>query len=181
MGDFVKGRLDRRYPSAIEQAILVHRRIDSFTDRDATVRVSRRRIDPSYRLLRGILIDVFYDHFLARNWSRYSSERLEDFTVRVYRALEEYHARFPAPLDRIALRMAAEDWLSSYRELDGIADVLARMSRRLSRPNALGRGVRELELHYADFEADFREFLPRLEAYVQSMSVCTPAVTDKQA
>lgn len=169
MGDFVKGRLEGRYPSAIEHAILIHRRVDSFTDSDATVLASRRRIDPSYRLLRGILVDVYYDHFLARHWARFSAEPLADFTARVYAALDEHRHHFPAPLDWIAPRMAAEDWLSSYRDLAGIADVLNRMSRRLSRPNRLGEGLGELERHYAELERDFMEFLPRLEAYVRTL------------
>lgn len=167
MGDFVKGRLDGRYPVEIERAIFVHRRIDSFTDDDATVRTSRRRIDPSFRLLRGILVDVFYDHFLARDWPRYSDEPLEAFVQRVYAALDTHGHHFPAPLDWIAPRMAAEDWLSSYQALEGIADVLQRMSRRLSRPNPLARGAIELERHYDAFAADFHEFLPRLRVHVR--------------
>lgn len=170
MGDFVKGRLTGCYPPEIERAILIHRRIDSFTDRDATVLASRRRIDPAFRLLRGILVDVYYDHFLARHWPRYSDEPLADFAARVYAALDEHGRHFPAPLERIAPRMAAEDWLSSYQTLEGIADVLERMSRRLSRPNRLGAGAAQLERRYAAFEADFHEFLPRLQAYVQHVA-----------
>ncbi len=169
MGDFVKGRLDQRYPPDIERAIFVHRRIDSFTDRDVTVRESRRRIDPAFRLLRGILIDVFYDHYLARHWTRFSNEPLEMFTARVYAALAEHSDHFPAPLDWMAPRMAAEDWLSSYQDVEGIADVLARMSRRLSRRNPLGRGIDELKRHYVAFESDFFDFLPRLESYVSRL------------
>ncbi len=169
MGDFVKGRLAGRHPAEMERAIHIHRRIDSFTDGDATVRTSRRRIDPGFRLLRGILVDVFYDHFLARDWLRYSNEPLDAFVVRVYAALDLHGHHFSPPLDRVASLMAAEDWLSSYQTLEGIADVLRRMSRRLSRTNPLGRGAEELERHYAAFEADFHEFMPRLRTYVSDV------------
>ena len=170
MGDFVKGRIEGRFPIPIEQAIRLHRSIDSFTDRDTTVLASRRRIDPGYRLLRGIMIDVFYDHFLARYWAQFSAEALSDFTTRVYAALAEHHNHFDEPLSWIAPLMADEDWLGSYREVVGIDAILRRMSRRLRRPNRFAEGVRELETHYESLEQDFFEFLPRLERYTQRLN-----------
>jgi len=170
MGDFAKGCIEGRFAYDIERAIRIHRAIDSFTDNHAIVRSSRQRIDPSYRLLRGILIDVFYDHFLARNWDRFSSEPLESFTSRVYASLDEHRHHFSEPLSWIAPLMASEDWLGSYHELDGIAAILRRMSRRLRRPNRLGDGVTELQRHYAILEQDFFDFLPCLERYTHQLN-----------
>ncbi len=170
MGDFVKGRIEGRFTSEIERAIRMHRAIDTFTDNDEIVRTSRQRIDPSYRLLRGILIDVFYDHFLARNWSRFSTESLESFTARVYASLDEHQHHFSEPLNWIAPLMASEDWLGSYQELDGISAILQRMSRRLRRPNRLGEGIDELLRNYEGLEQDFFEFLPRLERYTHQLN-----------
>ncbi|GAB4356023.1 MAG: ACP phosphodiesterase [Gammaproteobacteria bacterium] len=169
MGDFVKGRLNGAYPSGIERAIRIHRAVDSFTDRDQTVLRSRRRIDPAYRLMRGIMVDVFYDHFLARHWSRFSEEPLESFTQRVYAALAEHRPYFADPLALVAARMADEDWLGSYRDIAGIEAILGRMSRRLSRPNRLAEGAAELRTHYRSLEQDFFEFLPRLERYTEQL------------
>jgi len=182
MGDFVKGRLTGRYPATIERAIFIHRCIDSFTDSDETVLLSRRRIDPSFRLLRGVLIDVFYDHFLARHWERFSDEPLSAFTRRVYHALDQHGDHFTGSLKTVAVRMAEEDWLSTYQEIDGIGAILRRMARRLSRPNALARGVDALERHYDGFEEDFMEYMPRLVSYVEQLGVTRPLIsTSEQA
>lgn len=170
MGDFVKGRIEDRFPKPIEHAIRLHRAIDTFTDRDETVLASRRRLDPGFRLLRGILVDVFYDHFLALHWERFSQEPLAGFTSRVYAALEDHQRYFDEPLSFVAPLMASEDWLGSYRELDGIDSILRRMSRRLSRPNSLANGILELTAHYESLERDFFEFLPRLERYTQQLN-----------
>jgi len=77
MGDFVKGPLGGRYPEPITRGIMLHRRIDTFTDAHAVVRASRTRISPGRRRFAGIMIDVFYDHFLARDWARYCPEQLK--------------------------------------------------------------------------------------------------------
>ncbi len=159
MGDFVKGRLDQTYPAGIRQGIVLHRRIDSFAHTNATVRRSLLRLDPSYRHYRGILVDVFYDHFLARNWNHHANIPLATFARNVYLALETYHQILPPGLQRIAPHMIAHNWLESYREIDTIGTVLCRISSRLSRPNPLARGTAELHQHYKELETDFTRFL----------------------
>jgi len=160
MGDFVKGRLDDTYPPAIRRGIELHRRIDSFAHDNPWVRRSIRRLDPSFRHCRGILVDVFYDHFLAANWSRYSAVPLADFARQVYDALETHYQMLPPGLQRIAPRMITHNWLVFYREVDIIEAVLGRLAARLSRPTPLARGSKELHRHYADLEEDFRHFVP---------------------
>lgn len=160
MGDFVKGRLDDTYQVGIRQGIVLHRRIDSFAHSNSTVRRSLLRLDPSYRHYRGILVDVFYDHFLAKNWGRHADLPLDAFARRVYRALETHHRMLPHSLQRIAPHMIAHNWLESYRDIDTIDTVLSRLSTRLSRPNPLAQGTAELRRHYQALETDFTQFLP---------------------
>lgn len=169
MGDFVKGRLDDTYPNSIRRGIELHRRIDSFAHSNATVRRSLQRLDPSYRHYRGILVDIFYDHFLARNWSRHADLPLADFARRVYRALETHHPMLPPGLQRIAPRMIAHNWLESYRDLDTVDVVLGRIAARISRPNPLAGGIVELRRHYQGLEEDFTRFLPEAVACARSL------------
>ncbi len=169
MGDFVKGRLRGKLPASVEAAVRAHRRLDVFTDRDPAARASRGRIDPRFRHLRGILVDVFYDHFLALHWRRYSPEPLDAFTARVYRALAEHQHLFEPPLSWVAPRMAAQDWLGSYASVEGIEELLARMAGRLSRPTPLAEGGAELRRLYPRLEADFAEFLPRACRYAAGL------------
>ena len=167
MGDFVKGPLDDRYGAAIRQALILHRRIDTYTDAHPTVGASRARIGPERRRYAGILVDMFYDHFLARHWGNYSELPLERFTAKVYAALRERHAMLPERLQAIAPRMAATDWLASYRNVDAVGFALDRMGERLKRGNALLGSAAELVANYAALEADFRLFFPDVVRFVR--------------
>lgn len=166
VADWVKGEARLELSPGIQRGIARHREIDLFTDAHPLTAASRARIQPPFGRYSAVLIDVFYDHFLARDWSRYSATPLADFTAEVYAQFLGY----PGPLDariRSGLaRMAADDWLGSYAEVEGIAAILGRMSRRLSRPNRLGDAAPELVAHYDALRGDFHAFFPHLQAHV---------------
>jgi acyl carrier protein phosphodiesterase len=163
LGDFVKGAIPAHYDKEVREAILTHRAIDRFTDAHELTRAGRTLVSPARRRFAGILLDVFYDHFLARHWTRYSHEPLDVFTARVYAALWSPRAQFPARLQHILPYMMAEDWLASYAELESVEAALRGIARRLQRfPRAavLHDAVEELEHNYAAFERNFLEFFP---------------------
>ncbi len=161
LGDFVRGtiRVDD-WPAEIARGIQLHRRIDSFTDSHPLVLQSKQRISPERRRVAGIIVDVCYDHFLARHWERFSDIPLRSFTSRVYQALQKHEALLPERLRRMAPRMAAEDWLHSYRDAETAAFVLERIALRLRAPNALAGSGAELMANYEQLEADFLRFFP---------------------
>lgn len=166
LGDFVKGRPESlNFAPGLQRGILLHRRVDSFTDAHPVFRNSRSRLAPQYRRFGGIIVDLAYDHFLARNWSKLSNEPLEHFAARAYRALEDHHRLLPPRLQRMAPIMAEQDWLVAYARLDNVERSLAGISRRLSRPTPLARAGNELRRHYGGLEADFLAFLPELKAF----------------
>ncbi|CAM5615041.1 MAG: acyl carrier protein phosphodiesterase [Pseudomonadaceae bacterium] len=165
-GDFVKGPLQGRWPAQIEAGIRLHRQIDAFTDSHPLVLQAKARFPAARRRYAGILLDLFFDHSLAANWPDYSSEPLEQFTLRVYRVLQN-EPQLPGKLALIAPRMAAQDWLGSYREFAVLEQVLAGMSRRLSRPEGLAGGLEELQQLYAPLQDDFRAFYPQLCAFAR--------------
>jgi acyl carrier protein phosphodiesterase len=167
MGDFVKGPLTGRYPPGIAHALILHRRIDAFTDAHERVRASRGRVSPPRRRFAGIMVDLFYDHFLARHWSQYCDQDLVAFTRRVYALLAARAESLPERMREIAGRMRAHDWLASYRLVDNIHIALDRMSLRLTRENRLAGAAAELEAHYEGFEADFRAFFPELARFAR--------------
>lgn len=165
MGDFVKGRLDERYPGGITKGLELHRRIDTFAGSHPAFMASRRRIDPRFGHYRGILVDLFYDHFLAAEWACFADEAFPAFLARVERILNDYAQILPEQL-RARVPDILHEWLPSYREAEGIDLVLRRMARRLSRSNPLGEGGGELIRHYRELRSDFLDFFPDLEAYV---------------
>jgi acyl carrier protein phosphodiesterase len=167
MGDFVKGPLPGGYPPGIAHAMVLHRRIDAFTDAHPRVRLSRERVSGPRRRFAGIMVDLFYDHFLARHWHRYSHEQLDAFTHRVYALLARRERSLPPRLREVAARMRETDWLGAYREIGNIHIALDRMSLRLRRENRLRGSAEELEARYDEFDADFRAFFPDLADFAR--------------
>lgn len=170
MGDFVKGRLDERYPPGIRRGIELHRTIDSFAAGNPCFIRSKRRIDPSFRHYRGVLVDVFYDHFLARHWEEYRAMPYRDYVRKCYEILADYEEVLPERLRLLLPRIFTADWLLTYTHTGGVAAVLTRMSKRVSRPNPLAEGIGELTLNYGQLVEDFRVFLPEIEEYLRELS-----------
>lgn len=166
-GDFVKGPLAGHWPQPIEQAIRLHRRIDVFTDAHPLVEQARARFPRERRRFSGIVLDIFFDHCLAQHWSTFSAQPLPDFTSRVYRLLAAEPV-LPERLASIVPRMAAQDWLGSYREFAVLEQVLRGMQRRLSRPQGLDGAMQELERLYEPLSEDFLIFYPQLQTFVRA-------------
>jgi acyl carrier protein phosphodiesterase len=166
LGDFVKGAIGERYDARVCKGISLHRKIDRYTDDHEVVVASRRLVSEERRRFAGIMVDVFYDHFLACHWSRYAVMSLDEFTREVYAVLLRHHDDFPQRLRYIVPRMVRDDWLGSYRELWRVGAALDGISRRLRRSNTLAGGLRELEANYTRFEGHFLAFFPELMRHV---------------
>ncbi|AXK56066.1 MULTISPECIES: ACP phosphodiesterase [Pseudomonas] len=163
-GDFVKGRLQGQFAPEVEAAIQLHRRIDTYTDSHPRVTAALSRFSLTRRRYAGIVIDVFFDHCLARDWAHYADRPLPLFTAEVYRVLAA-EPQLPARLAQIAPYMAADDWLGSYRDFAVLEQVLRGIARRLSRPEELTAAMIELERLYQPLSEDFRAFYPQLQAF----------------
>ena len=159
MGDFVKGPLADCFPERIRQGVALHRRIDSFASRAEQFQSSRRRLDPHYGLYRGVLVDLFYDHFLVSGWNDWSDEPFDRYLARTRVIIEGQQAELPERMQAL-VPIIFEELLPSYGEVNGIGKALERMSRRVTRSNPLAGGEIELLRHYGDLQADFRAFMP---------------------
>jgi len=167
-GDFVKGRLQGQFDPEVEAAIALHRRIDVFTDRHPLVDIALGRFSETRRRYAGIVLDVFFDHCLARDWMLYADRPLEQFTADVYHVLSR-ERQLPERLAKIAPHMVANDWLGSYREFEVLEQVLRGISRRLTRPEELAGAMAELRRLYEPLSEDFSLFYPQLQDFaVQS-------------
>jgi len=162
MGDFVKGSVEGKFQQEIVDGIMHHRRIDHFTDSHVIVSSSKKLISEARRRFSGIIIDVLYDHFLTRNWNRYSETRLDDFIELVYKNLHNQRGGIPPLAELCIEKMVREDWLSSYGSLEGIDKTFKRISKRLRRENNLKSAVLELEKNYDVMNAHFLRFFPQL-------------------
>lgn len=169
LGDVVKGSVTGEttvdLPAAVLEGVRLHRRIDAFTDAHEIPRRSRALIAPEWRRFSGILIDVFYDHALSRNWAElHPGEPLEEFLAAAYRQFEAFdHSTLPPMFPVVVRRMIEGNWLGSYGTQAGITLTLRRMSRRLRRPFPLEGAAEQLPGIYVELERDFLEFWPQLE------------------
>lgn len=169
MGDFVKGRLDERFPPGIRRGIEIHRKIDSFAAGNACFLRSKRRIDPRFGHFRAVMVDLFYDHFLARYWDEYAPVSLEQFVGDSHRTLLRYKAHLPSRLLDVLPGMFSRQWLIAYREEAGIATALRRMSERLRKPGHLAEGGAELVEKGEPLLSDFRLFFPEVSSFTETL------------
>lgn len=165
LGDFVKGPLPCGLPPSLAAGVALHRRIDSYADAHPAFQRSRARVSTLRRRYAGVMVDMFYDHLLAAHWHDYSCLRLEDYSQTVYALLDAHADILPERLAQVRVWMREENWLCSYRSLDGVGDALDRIARyRLTRPGTLPGAIEELVADYAGFKADFSEFIRDAEA-----------------
>ncbi|RUT38920.1 DUF479 domain-containing protein [Pseudomonas sp. PAMC 29040] len=172
-GDFVKGRLQGVYSPQIESAIQLHRSIDVFTDAHPLVDQSLSRFSQTRRRYAGIVLDVFFDHCLARDWAQYAEGPLDRFTSGFYQVLVK-QPQLPKRLAAIAPHMAADDWLGSYRDFAVLEQVFRGIARRLSRPEELAGAMADLHALYEPLSEDFRAFYPQLQTYARQQRSLLP-------
>jgi len=165
IGDFVKGKKVNNYESDITKGILLHRAIDYFTDTHPVVAISKGRLRNKYRHYSGVIVDIFYDHFLASNWRQYHSKSLEKFAEEAYHSVLSYKEILPEKALYVLKFMMKNNWLVSYASIEGISSVLYGMSRRTKYKSNMEKATKELVEYYDLFKREFEEFYPDLKEY----------------
>ncbi len=169
LGDFIRGHLTDHpdLPPAVRQGVDLHRQIDGYTDRHPVWRRSAERLAPRHRRLAGIAIDIIYDHFLSRHWSRFSSTGLEEFSALCYTSLLSRTQLMPPHARRAVRRMSDQDWLSTYAEIDGIALAFHRLTYRSPVLATLPAVMEDFQSAYRGLERDFLEYYPCVRAFAK--------------
>jgi acyl carrier protein phosphodiesterase len=167
IADGIKGKSYKKQPKDIQIGILLHRHIDTFTDAHKTVRQSTKRLHKKYGHYSGIIVDILYDHFLAKNWRRYSDMPLGDYVETFYDSLEEHYNVLPVRVQKMMPYMLADNWLVSYASIEGIGRVLDGMNRRTKNRSSMNEAVIELKEFYEEFENEFSVFFEELIATSQ--------------
>ncbi|MBI5219371.1 MAG: DUF479 domain-containing protein [Bacteroidia bacterium] len=148
IADSVKGREYNDYPAGIKKGILLHRSIDEFTDKHPITHSCKMLVRKPYKKYSGIVIDIFFDHFLAANWFNYSSVPLEKFAERSYALLRSNHEILPDRVKEYLPFVMQNNWLVLYSKIEGIERVLQRMPGRTSLPNESQIGIKILRENY---------------------------------
>ena len=153
IADSIKGSKYSTYPAEIQKGILLHRQIDTMTDAHPAFRNSTKRLHKNYGHYSGIIVDIFYDHFLAKNWAEYSDVPLADYIQEFYKILRNNFEVLPANIQKMAPLMMDSNWLLSYANLEGIDRVLGGMNRRTNNRSGMDKAGYELREFYTLFEA----------------------------
>jgi acyl carrier protein phosphodiesterase len=168
IGDYVKGFELARYSENVRKGIMLHRHIDSFTDTNIIVRRSKARIVEKYRKYSGIIIDIFYDHFLVNSWPDYSSHPLDGFVLNVFEILNQHLEDIPEGVKLFLPSFIQNNWIQKYSTVEGIEDILHRMSSRTTLPEETDFAIKVLREDYNKFKFEFATFFPSLISYVSN-------------
>lgn len=166
IADGIRGYPIHVFSERIQSGIQLHRSIDDFTDHHPMWKQSKNRLFGKYGHYSAVLVDLFYDHFLAAKWNDYHSVELKDYVQNTYDILDQYHEVFPPKMKKLLPPMKQYNWLLNYGNFDGLQQVLNGMSYRAKFESKMEEAMVELKRHYVEFSREFREFYPELQSHV---------------
>jgi acyl carrier protein phosphodiesterase len=168
IGDFVKGNQLKTYPTQVQAGIVLHRRIDAYTDSHAAVKQSTIRLSADFGRYSAVIVDVFYDHFLAKHFEKYADLSLSLFAESTYQLLERHLDILPERVQEFLPYMRTQNWLVRYADFDGIRRSLGGIARRAKYAENLEQAIFNFQNEYEDFEQDFLLFFPDLRDMAQN-------------
>ena len=160
IGDFVKGKSYLNYDTEVRSGILLHREIDQFSDTHPRFKDSKGRLVDGFGHYAGVIVDMFYDHLLAKNFSHYSNQDLKTFTNHLYSSVEEFVNPLPGKAAYVFPYMKKDNWLFHYQYFEGLEQALMGMSRRTKFDVRMQESMQLLKQHESSFFSEFDEFLP---------------------
>ena len=167
IADGIHGKNFDAFPIDVQKGIRLHREIDSFTDFHPIFRQSKHRLHERYGHYSGVIMDIFYDHFLAKNFSNYSKVPLKDFSENFYKVLDANFSILTPRFQKILPILKEENWLLMYATIEGISHILYNMDRRTRLRSKMQFSVEELKLFYTEFETEFTFFFTEMENFVK--------------
>ena len=167
MADGIHGKNFDNFPLDVKKGIILHRGIDSYTDAHPVFRQSTKHLHQNYHHYAGVIVDVFYDHFLAKNWKNYSDENLEVFVARFYQSLHENYEILTPRTQNLMPYMIEQNWLVSYQTIDGITKILTQMDQRTNNQSKMRFATQDLAELYTSFEEEFTLFFEDLITFAK--------------
>ncbi len=168
LADRIRGRKMHDFSEGIQKGIRLHHIIDNFTDSHPVVEASKRRLRQEFGHYAPVIIDIFYDHFLAANWENYSETLLNDFAINSYKILKKHKAFFSSGFQFALIYMRFKNLLVSYKTFKGVQFALDRLSGRSAYSSNLSKAVEELKNNYSLYKNEFEVFFPLLVKHVNS-------------
>jgi acyl carrier protein phosphodiesterase len=180
IGDYVKGHEYNSYPPNIKKGILLHRRIDTYTDRHKIVHQSMSYFAPRYHKYAGIIIDILYDHFLVNHWEKFSPQPLAIYKENIFECLKRNYAILPERVQFFIPSFIKNDWIEIYSSIEGIINVLVRMSMRTTLPDQSEFAREILRKYYIQLQSEFLTYFPDIIRYVVNQQGITIPLKDNK-
>lgn len=171
IADSIHGNRFLHFPDDIKKGIILHRHIDTFTDAHPIYRKSKHRLHEKYGHYSGVIMDIVYDHYLAKNWLNYSNENLEDYAQNFYKLLQDNYEILPEKTQGMLPYMIARNWLVSYASLAGLEMILFQMDYRTKHRANMQEAIVEVQEFYYEFEEEFTLFFEELQNYCQEILI----------
>ncbi|SRR5690554_1082217 len=168
MADGIRGKDYENYLPKLKVGILLHRFIDSYTDSHPIFRQSTKRLHHNYNHYSGVLVDMFYDHFLCKNWKQYSAENLSDFVDNFYASLRENYKILTDKTQYLLPYMEQGNWLYNYQFLDKLEVILSQMDNRIKNESKMRYAITDLKQYYSEFENEFTLFFEDIRQAAQA-------------
>jgi acyl carrier protein phosphodiesterase len=163
MADSIHGKRYLDYADDLQKGILLHRFIDTFTDAHPIYRQSRRRLYEKYGHYAGVIMDIVYDHFLAKNWKAYSEVNLEEYAAQFYQSLQNNFELLTPKTQNLLPYLINQNWLVQYASLEGLETILYQMDNRTKKRVHMHKAIAEVQLYYSELEHEFTEFMEELK------------------
>jgi len=171
IADGVRGKELKELPPIVLQGIKLHRSIDDFTDKNAWVKKSKQRLYSDYGKYAPVVVDIFYDHFLATEWDNYSSEiALKDFAQSSYDLLESYPQYLTDHIKFLLTHMRNQNWLYHYSEIKSLEKTFEGMSRRATFNSRMETACEALLKDYDLYKKEFNAFFPEIIRFVEELN-----------
>lgn len=168
IADQVKGSNFSEFPMGIQKGILLHRAIDDFTDSHPLYKQSCRRIFSHQGHYARVVIDIVYDHFLAKNWNQYSNNDLETYSQGFYDLLKFNNELLPKKAQYVLHYMAKSNWLVMYQSISGIDRIFKGMHSRANYGSSMDSASELIELYTDEFQNEFSQFFKEITIFSKS-------------
>ncbi len=171
IADMVKGKQIDKFSPGIVKGIQMHRKIDEYTDEHPVVAQSKNRLRSTYRHYSPVVVDMYYDHFLAKNWNDYSLLPIDRFLNNAYNVLLAKYMMLPSRAQRILPFMISSNWLVNYGDLKRLQKNFEGLARRTPFESGMENAVNDLVKDYNDYLKEFRDFFPQLIDFVEKIKI----------
>ncbi len=169
MADSIRGNRYLDYDGEIQKGIILHRAIDTFTDAHPIYRKSKHRLHDKYGHYSGVIMDIVYDHYLAKNWNQYSDIPLEVYAADFYQLLQNRHDLLTEKIQKMLPYMIARNWLVSYSSLEGLEMILFQMDYKTKNRVHMQEAIVEVKEYYEEFETEFTLFFEELRLHCKEI------------